>query len=123
MLQTREWVEHFQELPSTKQVEVLALLQQTYQQQAQPQRIADLAMRYSGEWLAVSIPADEDRYTPKRGFLLAHHMDRVVVWQQIEHVAQQQDVFVFYAGPIMAKGFGITFHDTTDTPEAATLVE
>lgn len=94
-----------------------------YQQQTQPQRIADLAMQYPGEWLAVSIPAGENRYTPERGYLLAHAMERTAVWQQIERFEREQDLFVFYAGAIVAKGFGILFHDTTDTPEVATLVE
>ncbi|MFN8488179.1 MAG: hypothetical protein U0350_11340 [Caldilineaceae bacterium] len=122
MLQIQELVTTFQRLSPLEQKSVLDLLQQTYQAHAKPERLIDLAMRYPGEWLAVVIPAGEDRYAPEQGYLFAHASDRAAVWQAIEEQAAENDIFVFFTGPITAKGFGITFHDKADTPEVATLV-
>lgn len=123
MVQVQELVETFEHLPRPEQASVLARLQYTYRRQAQPELIRDLQLRHPGEWLAIVIPPGEDRYTPNHGYLLAHSPDRAQVWQMVEQFADAQDVFVLFAGPVAAKGFEFTFHDTTDTPEVATLVE
>lgn len=83
--------------------------------------LTDLQARHAGEWLAVIIPEGEDRYDPQRGRLVAHSPDRSFVWQHVADLPASQDVYVFFNGPVAAKGFGITFHDTTDTPVVATV--
>lgn len=123
MSQVQELVETFEHLPRSEQASVLARLQYAYRRQARPERIEDLQVRHPGEWLAVVIPPGEDRYTPEQGYLLAHSPERTYVWQMVEQFADDQDVFVLFAGLVAAKGFELTFHDTADTPEVATMVE
>lgn len=123
MIQVQELVETFEHLPRPEQASVLVRLQYAYRRQAQPERIQDLQLRHPGEWLAVAIPPGEDRYTPKHGYLLAHSPERPYVWQMVEQFADDQDIFVLFAGTVATKGFDLTFHDTTDTPEVATMVE
>lgn len=84
------------------------------------QSLDGLKARYPDEWLAVIVPEGEDRYEPRQVRLAAHSPDRATVWQQIAPL-REQDIFVFYNGPVAAKGFGIAFHDTEDTPEPATM--
>lgn len=123
MLQVQELVNSFQQLSLLEQQSVLEMLQQTYQERVQLESLTELTQRYPGEWLAVVIPGDEDPYSPKRGYLLAHGREREVVWQSVATLANDKDIFIFYTGPNAAKGFVITFHDGTDTPEVAELVK
>lgn len=113
MLQVQEIVTTFQQLSPLEQKSVLDLLQQAYQAQVKPERLSDLKMQYPGEWLAVIIPATEDRYAPEHGYLLAHALDHAELWQAIEERATEQDIFVFFTGPVATKGFGITFRKLT----------
>jgi hypothetical protein len=83
--------------------------------------MANLKIQYPNEWLAVIIPEREDRYNPQQGYLIAHNSDRSLVWQQVVDLPADEDVYVFFNGPIAAKGFGIIFHDPTDTPVVATM--
>lgn len=83
--------------------------------------LADLKARYPDEWLAVIISEEEDRYDPQRGRLVAHSPDKSLVWQRVADLPASEDVYVFFNGPVTAKGFGIVFHDTTDTPVIATV--
>ena len=83
------------------------------------QSLADLKARYPEEWLAVIIPEGEDRYDPQRGRLVAHSLDRSFVRQQVADLPVSEDLYVFFNGPVAAKGFGIIFHDTTDTPRCS----
>ena len=123
MFQVKEVVEQFQQLPFLEQEDLLKTLHQTHLRSMKPQLLSELKFRYLGEWLAVVIPKDEEPYDPAFGILLAHHTDRSTLWDLVEKSAAHQNIYVFYSGPIAAKGFGVVFHDTTDTPEVATMVE
>ena len=123
ILKIAELVSTFQQLSPAEQRSVLNTLERAVEANAQPERLTDLRVKYPGEWLAIVIPDGEDRYAPEHGYLLAHDSDRLTVWQEVNTLAADQDVFVFFSGPTPAKGFAITFHDTADSLEVATLVE
>jgi hypothetical protein len=123
MLQVQELVTSFHKLSLSEQQSVLETLQRAYEERTKLERLAELQLRYPGEWLAVVIPSSEDRYAPEHGYLLAHASERALVWQAIAERAKDKDVFVFYTGASAAKGFEVTFHDTADMPEAAELVK
>lgn len=82
----------------------------------------ELTTRYPGEWIAVRLPEGENRYNPQKGFLIAHHAEKTIVWEQVNQLPQETDVYIFYNGPVTPKGFGIAFHDKEDTPVAAEMV-
>lgn len=123
MVQIQELVNTFQELSPTEQQSLLNTLQRAYLANTQPERLEDLQIRYPDEWIAVVILDGEDRYASQRGYLLAHHQQRSMVWQRVEARGADQDIFVFFTGSIPAKGFAITFHDSADSPEVATRIE
>jgi hypothetical protein len=54
--------------------------------------------------------------------LIIHHTEKAIVWEQVNQLPQETDVYVFYNGPVTPKGFGIAFHDTEDTPVVAEVV-
>jgi len=120
--QVKDLIQTIQQLPRPeKQLVIESVLKSLQKTASEVQSLADLRARYAGEWLAVAIPEGEDLYNPQRGRLVVHSQDRSFVWQQIDALAQGEDVYVFYNGPVAAKGFGIVFHDTTDTPVVATV--
>jgi len=117
----KEIIQAIQHLPRSDQVDILATLLKALQAGPDVQNLASLKAQYPNEWLAVIIPEGEDRYNPQQGWLVVHSPDRSLVWQQVADLPAEEDVYVFFNGPIAAKGFGIIFHDTTDTPVVATV--
>ncbi|MBI5652374.1 MAG: hypothetical protein HZC40_18300 [Chloroflexi bacterium] len=83
--------------------------------------LASLKIQYPDEWLAVSMPEGEDQYAPQRGRLITHNRERAATWDRVARLAANQAVYVFFTGSITAKGFGISFNDTADTPDVATV--
>jgi len=81
----------------------------------------ELKATYPNQWIALAIPEDEDRYEPQKGYLIAHSPHREAVWTIVHALPSDQDVYVFFNGPVTAKGFSITFHDTEDKPEVASV--
>lgn len=81
----------------------------------------EIKKAWPNEWLAVSIPDGEDRYEPRHGRLMAHSSDYEDVWEIVETMPEDEDVYVFFNGPIATKGYSIIFHDTDNTPEAASV--
>ncbi len=122
MFQLKEVVEHFQQLPFSEQENLLDTLHQTHQRALAPQSLSELKSRYVGEWLAIAVAQGENPYEPAHGILLAHHSDRATLWNLVEKDKAKQNIYVFFNGPVASKGFGFVFHDTTDTPEVAELV-
>ena len=116
-----EIIHAIQHLPRSEKEDILAALLKELQAETDLQKLADLETRYPNEWLAVIIPDGEDRYNPQQGRLVSHNPNRSLVWQRVVNLPDNEDVYVFFNGQVTAKGFGITFHDTTDTPVVATL--
>jgi len=117
----KEIVQTIQQLPHSEKEDILTALLKSLQVEPDVKSLADLKVQYPNEWLAVIIPEGEDRYNPQQGRLVTHNSDRSLVWQQVVDLPVDEDVYVFFTGPVATKGFGIIFHDTTDTPVVATL--
>jgi len=92
-----------------------------FQTEPEIQKLSDLQAQYPNEWLAVILPAGEDRYAPSRGYLFAHSRERASVWRQVAQLPSSDDVYVFFTGAPSVKGFGVTFHDTADSPVVASV--
>jgi hypothetical protein len=90
--------------------------------QDKPIPLGELNLRYPGEWIAVRLPKGENRYNPQTGVLVVHHAEKEQVWKQVNQLPEETDVYVYYNGPVMPKGFGVTFYDTEDTPVVAEVV-
>ena len=114
-------IQTVQKLSSDEKDYLLNVLQQAQGKHAQAEKIADMRLRYPAEWIAVCIPAGEDKYAPERGYLIAHSADRSHVWAEV-HAQSEKDIYVFFNGPISPKGFTVTFHDTEDLPDVAKVV-
>lgn len=114
-------LQEIQQLSPADREHLLEAILKFLQTEAEAGDLATLKAQYPNEWLAVIIPEDEDRYDPQRGHLIAHNPDKSVVWQRVLDLPVDEDIYVFFNGPVAAKGFGITFHDTTDTPVVATM--
>ena len=114
-------VQTIRQLAPAEKEQVIASVLQLLRAETEVKDLADLKTRYPDEWLAILIPEGEDRYSPRRGRLIAHSPDRSFVWQQVNSLPASEDIYVFLNGPVATKGFGITFHDTTDTPLVATV--
>lgn len=83
--------------------------------------VNELKATYPDQWIALAIPEGEDQYEPKRGYLIAHGPHREAVWNIVNALPSDKGVYVFFNGPVMAKGFSITFYDTEDKPEVASV--
>jgi len=81
----------------------------------------ELKATYPNQWIALAIPEGEDRYDPQKGYLMAHSLHREAVWAIVHALPANQDIYVFFNGPVTAKGFTITFYDTEDKPEVASV--
>jgi len=119
-IEVEKLIQTIRQLPKTDREYLIESVSQM-QTKSDIQDLADLKSQYPNEWLAVMIPPEEDRYDPKRGRLIAHSPDRSFVWRQVAKMSASEDVYVFFNGPIAAKGFEIVFHETADTPEVATV--
>lgn len=111
-----ELLQTIQALSHSEKEQVLEAVRQWLQTEIEIQPLSDLRSQYPNEWLAVVIPEGEDRYDPQRGRLIALNLDKSLVWQQVTELSTDEDVYVFFNGPVVAKGFGIGFHDTEDKP-------
>ena len=83
--------------------------------------IDEFKATYPGQWIALAIPEGEDRYEPKRGYLISHSPHREAVWAIVNAMPSDKGVYVFFNGPVMAKGFSVTFYDREDKPEVASV--
>jgi len=83
--------------------------------------IDELKATYPGQWIALAIPEGEDQYEPKRGYLISHSPHREAVWAIVNAMPSDEGVYVFFNGPVMAKGFSLTFYDREDNPEVASV--
>jgi hypothetical protein len=83
--------------------------------------IDELKATYPGQWIALAIPEGEDQYEPKRGYLISHSPHREAVWAIVNAMPSDEGVYVFFNGPVMAKGFSVTFYDREDKPEVASV--
>jgi len=83
--------------------------------------IDEFKATYPGQWIALVIPEGEDRYEPKRGYLISHSPYREAVWAIVNAMPSDKGVYVFFNGPVMAKGFSVTFYDREDKPEVASV--
>ena len=81
----------------------------------------EIKATYPDQWIALAIPKGEDRYEPQRGYLIAHSPHREAVWAIVNALPSDKDVYVFFNGPVTAKGFSVTFYDTEDKPEVASV--
>lgn len=88
-----------------------------FRTQSEIQEFDDLRAQYPDEWVAVILPDSEDRHAPQRGYLVAHHPERARVWQQIALLPSNVEIYVFFTGVPSVKGFGIAFHDATNSPD------
>ena len=114
-------IQAIRQLSPSDREELLDTLLEYLRTESKVHDITDLESQFPNEWLAILLPENEDRYNPMRGHLIAHGPDKSVVWKQVGDLSTSDDVYVFFNGPIVSKGFGITFHDTTDTPVVATV--
>lgn len=83
--------------------------------------IDEFKATYPGQWIALAIPEGEDQYEPKRGYLISHSPHREAVWAIVNAMPSDKGVYVFFNGPVMAKGFSVTFYDREDKPEVASM--
>ena len=83
--------------------------------------IDEFKATYPGQWIALAIPEGEDQYEPKRGYLISHSPHREAVWAIVNAMPSDKGVYVFFNGPVMAKGFSVTFYDREDKPEVASV--
>lgn len=83
--------------------------------------IDEFKATYPDQWIALAIPEGEDRYEPKRGYLISHSPHREAVWAIVNAMPSEEGVYVFFNGPVMAKGFSVTFYDREDNPEVASV--
>ena len=83
--------------------------------------IDEFKAAYPGQWIALAIPEGEDQYEPKRGYLISHSPHREAVWAIVNAMPSDKSVYVFFNGPVMAKGFSVTFYDREDKPEVASV--
>jgi 3-methyladenine DNA glycosylase AlkC len=83
--------------------------------------LEELKVTYPDQWIALAISEGEDRYEPKRGYLIAHSPHREEVWAIVNALPSDKNVYVFFNGTVTAKGFSITFYDTEDKPEVASV--
>jgi len=83
--------------------------------------LEELKATYPDQWIALAIPEGEDRYEPQKGHLVAHSPHREAVWAIVNALPSDKNVYVFFNGPVTAKGFSITFYDTEDKPEVASV--
>ncbi len=114
-------VHEIQQLSPSEKEYVMESVLKLLQTEREIRSLADLKAQYPDEWLAVVIPEGEDRYDPQQGRLVAHSPDKSFVWERVADLPADEDIYVFFNGPVAAKGFGIIFHDTTDTPVVATV--
>jgi len=70
--------------------------------------IDELKATYPGQWSALVLPEGEDRYEPKRGCLISHSPYREAVWAIVNAMPSDEGIYVFFNGPVMAKGFSVT---------------
>ncbi len=118
---TEELIQMIERLPRPEKDHVIEALLKLMEGEEEVQDLEELRSQYPGEWLAIVIPEGEDRYDPKRGRLIAHSPDRTVVWREVARLPENEDVYVFFNGPVAVKGFEVFFYDTKDTPEIAKL--
>ncbi len=111
-MSVQEIIRSVEQLPFAQRELVVQTIVKGMQGNQRVQGLASIKSQYPDEWLAIIIPDGEDRYEPKRGRLIAHSLDRSRVWEQVEKLPSTENVFVFFNGPIAAKGFGMAFHDT-----------
>ena len=116
-----ELIQAIRQLSHSDREYLLETVFRSLRAESEIQSLDDLKTLFPGEWLAVIISAGEDRYEPQRGRLVAHSPDRAYIWRRVVDLPASDDVYVFFNGPVAAKGFGIIFHDTTDTPVVATV--
>jgi hypothetical protein len=83
--------------------------------------IDEFKATYPGQWIALAIPEGEDQYEPKRGYLISHSPHREAVWAIVNAMPSDEGVYVFFNGPVMPKGFSVTFYDREDNPEVASV--
>jgi len=81
----------------------------------------ELKATYPDQWTALAIPEGEDQYEPQRGYLISHSPHREAVWAIVNAMPSDKGVYVFFNGPVMAKGFSVTFYDREDQPEVASV--
>lgn len=117
----RNVIQTIQELSAEEKTLVLESLLKSQADKSNIQTLTDLQAQFPDEWLAVVVPVGEDRYAPQQGVLIAHDGDKGAIWQHIAKFSSSDDVYVFFTGKPSAKGFGITFYDTADTPQVATV--
>ena len=117
----RSVIQTIQELSAEEKSLILESLLKSQEDKSNIQTLTDLQAQFPDEWLAIVVPASEDRYTPQRGVLVAHAKDKTALWQSVAKFSPSDDVYVFFTGKPSAKGFGITFYDTADTPQVATM--
>jgi hypothetical protein len=121
MAKVEELIQEIQQLSPIEKEQVAESVFKSLQSETGVRKMKDLQACYPGEWLAVIIPAGEDRYAPQLGRLVAHSPERSFVWRQVAQLPATENVYVFFTGPAAAKGFGVIFHDTKDTPVVATV--
>ncbi len=83
--------------------------------------IDEFRAAYPGQWVALAIPEGEDQYEPKKGYLISHSPHREAVWAIVNAMPSDEGVYVFFNGPVMTKGFSVTFYDREDNPEVASV--
>ncbi len=120
-VKVEELLHEIQQLSPSEKEHVIETVIESLRTDSEIESMADLKALHPDEWLAVIIPEGEDRYDPQRGRLLAHSPDKSFVWQCVADLPTSEAVYVFFNGPVTAKGFGIIFHDATDTPVVATV--
>jgi hypothetical protein len=121
MGKVEELIQAIEQLSPNEKQQIVESVFRSLQSESDVHGLKDLQDQYPGEWLAVTIPAGEDRYAPQRGRLVAHSPEHSLVWQQAAKLPALESIYIFFNGPIAAKGFGVFFHDTTDTPVVATV--
>ena len=118
VMSVQEIIRSVEQLPLSERELVVRSIMKTIQDNEHVQSVASIEKQHPDEWLAIIIPDGEDAYDPKRGRLIAHGPDRSGVWEQVNALPATENIFVFFNGPVAAKGFGIAFYDT-DTPVTA----
>jgi hypothetical protein len=117
----RNVIQTIQELSAEEKALVLESLLKSHGDKSNIQTLTDLQAQFPDEWLAIVVPAGENFYAPQQGVLVAHHGDKTAIWQHVAKLSSSDDIYVFFTGKPSAKGFGITFYDTADTPKVATV--
>jgi len=68
--------------------------------------IEKLKKQYHGEWLAISVLAENEN-GPKEGDLIFHSSDRDEVWRKID--GDLRTIYVTFAGPLIEEGHAVAF--------------